>query len=132
MSEALTKEIKTLRAEIERHNRLYYQQGTSEISDHEYDLLVKKLEQLERRRETKKPLYRRVPELPLADSPTQHVGGVPTKGFNQVQHLRPMMSLDNTYSQDEVRQFIARAQKLLPNEKLEWTVEPKIDGVAMN
>src|SRR6185436_15257466 len=53
-------------------------------------------------------------------------------GFASVQHLKPMMSLDNTYSQEEVRQFIARVQKLLPEQKLEWAVEPKIDGLAVN
>src|SRR6185503_8538439 len=60
------------------------------------------------------------------------VGGEPLSGFKAVQHLKPMMSLDNTYSQEEVRQFVARVQKLLPDEKLEWTVEPKIDGLAIN
>jgi DNA ligase (NAD+) len=60
------------------------------------------------------------------------VGGKLQTGFASVQHLKPMMSLDNTYSQEEVRQFMARAQKLLPEHKLEWTVEPKIDGLAVN
>jgi DNA ligase (NAD+) len=60
------------------------------------------------------------------------VGGEPVKAFQQVRHLRPMLSLDNTYSQEEVRSFVKRAQKFLPNEKLTWTVEPKIDGLAVN
>ncbi|HWN94058.1 MAG TPA: NAD-dependent DNA ligase LigA, partial [Methylomirabilota bacterium] len=88
----------------------------------EYDRLYRELTDLETA----------FPDLRTADSPTQRVGGTPLSGFQQVQHLRPMMSLDNTYSQEEVRQFIARAQKLLPDEKLAWTVEPKIDGVAVN
>jgi DNA ligase (NAD+) len=60
------------------------------------------------------------------------VGGAPLKEFHPVQHLKPMMSLDNTYSQAEVREFVARVQRLLPNEKLEWVVEPKVDGLAIN
>ena len=93
-SEALTREIKELRAEIERHTRLYYDKGTPEISDYEFDLLVKRLEKLEKRKETKKPISRRVPELPLGDSPTQRVGGVPSEKFARVKHLMPMLSLD--------------------------------------
>src|SRR6185295_12198227 len=72
------------------------------------------------------------PDLATADSPSHRVGGRPLGEFKPSQHLVPMMSLDNTYSQDEVRQFVERVQKLLPNEKLDWCVEPKIDGVAVN
>jgi len=92
------------------------------ISDQEYDRLYHELAELERE----------VPELCTPDSPTQRVGGSPLKEFAPVPHLRPMMSLDNTYSQDELREFVARVQRLLPGEKLEWVVEPKVDGVAMN
>ena len=66
------------------------------------------------------------------DSPTQRVGGAPIKEFRPVQHLLPMMSLDNTYSEDEVRQFIARLERLLPGQSLEFVVEPKVDGVAVS
>jgi len=131
-SEALTKEIKNLRKEIEHHTRLYYSKATKEISDYEFDLLVKRLEKLEKRRETKKPISRRVPELPLADSPTQRVGGEPLSEFKSVRHLLPMLSLDNTYSEEEIRDFVKRIQKLLPDEKLDWVVEPKVDGVAVS
>jgi DNA ligase (NAD+) len=108
--------------EIRFHDRAYYVEASPIISDQEYDRLYHELLDLE-------TAY---PDLRTPDSPSQRVGGEPLKGFSQVQHLRPMMSLDNTYSQDEVRQFMARARKALPGEKLEWTVEPKIDGVAVN
>jgi DNA ligase (NAD+) len=111
-----------LASEIRRHDRAYYVEARPTISDQEYDRLYRELVDLEAQ----------FPELRTADSPTQRVGGAPLSGFQQVQHLKPMMSLDNTYSQEEVRQFIARAQKLLPDEPLTWTVEPKIDGVAVN
>jgi len=111
-----------LAEEIRGHDHAYYVEAQPVISDQEYDRRYRELIDLEKE----------FPDLVTLDSPSQRVGGEPLTGFKQVQHLRPMMSLDNTYSQEEVRQFIARAQKLLPNEKLEWTVEPKIDGVAMN
>jgi DNA ligase (NAD+) len=132
-SEALTKEIKTLREEIEHHNQLYYQEARQEISDEEYDRLVKRLQKLEQRKETKKPRYRRAQkELPLADSPTQHVGGERLTEFKSVRHSVPMLSLDNTYSEEEIRDFVKRLEKLLPGEKLDWIVEPKVDGVAIS
>ncbi len=111
-----------LAGEIRRHDYAYYVEAKPTISDPEYDRLYRELIDLEQR----------FPDLRTNESPTQRIGGSPLAAFKPVQHLRPMMSLDNTYSQEEVRQFIARAQKLLPNEKLEWTVEPKIDGVAVN
>ncbi len=132
MSEVRLEEIRKLRVEIERHNQLYYQKADPEISDQDYDHLVEQLRTLEHRRETKKPIYRRVPELPLDDSPTQHVGGQPSGKFLPSQHLAPMMSLDNTYSQEEVSAFVERVQKLAPGEVLDWVVEPKVDGVAIN
>ena len=99
-SEALTEEIKKLRSKIEHHNRLYYEKGTPEISDFDFDQLVKRLEKLEKRSETKKPRIRRVPVLPLADSPTQHVGGAPSEKFARVKHLVPMLSLDKVEASD--------------------------------
>src|SRR6185295_5886019 len=72
------------------------------------------------------------PDLATADSPSHRVGGRPLGEFKPSPHLVPMMSLDNTYSQDEVRQFVERVQKLAPQEKLDWIVEPKVDGVAIN
>lgn len=111
-----------LAGEIQRHDHLYYVEATPEISDREYDRLYAELKQLEQA----------YPDLVSPDSPTQRVGGEPLKQFQAVRHLVPMMSLDNTYSQAEVRQFMDRVQRLVPDEPLEWVVEPKVDGVAVN
>jgi len=94
--------------EIRRHDYLYYVEATPSISDREYDSLYRELVDLETQ----------FPDLITADSPTQRVGGQPIKAFKPVQHLTPMMSLDNTYSQAELRQFLARVQRLLPEEDL--------------
>ena len=108
--------------EIRRHDYAYYVLAQPTISDREYDRLYHELLDLEKQ----------FPELVTPDSPTQRVSGQPLKEFKQVQHRLPMLSLDNTYSQEEVRDFVNRVQKLLPNEKLDWIVEPKVDGVAIN
>jgi len=92
------------------------------ISDQDYDRLYHELLDLEKA----------FPKLVTPDSPSQRVGGAPLSEFKSVRHSVPMMSLDNTYSQEELRDFIKRVQKLLPNEKLEWVVEPKIDGIAIS
>lgn len=116
------KRIDSLRQELNRHNRLYYVLATPEISDHDYDLLYKELQQLETEN----------PELVTADSPTQRVGGEPLKEFKNVKHLQPMMSLDNTYNFDELREFDKRVRKLLLDEKIEYVLEPKIDGCSIS
>jgi DNA ligase (NAD+) len=108
--------------EIRQHDHAYYVLAQPTVSDREYDRLYHELLDLEKQ----------FPQLVTLDSPTQRVSGQPLKEFKQVQHLQPMLSLDNTYSQEEVRDFVNRVQRLLPNEKLEWIVEPKIDGVAIN
>jgi DNA ligase (NAD+) len=108
--------------EIRRHDHAYYVFAQPVISDHEYDRLYHELLDLEED----------FPELATPDSPSQRVGGEPLKEFKPVRHALPMMSLDNTYSQEEVRDFVKRVQKLLPDEKLEWVVEPKVDGVAVS
>ena len=108
--------------EIRRHDHAYYVLAQPTISDREYDRLYHELLDLERE----------YAELITPESPSQRVGGQPLKEFKQVQHRLPMLSLDNTYSQEEVRDFVNRVQKLLPNEKLDWIVEPKVDGVAIN
>ncbi len=108
--------------EIRAHDHAYYVEARPLISDHEYDRLYRELADIEKR----------FPDLATPDSPTQRVGGQPLKEFNPAQHLVPMMSLDNTYSQAEVRQFLARVQRLVPGEQLEWIVEPKVDGVAVS
>jgi DNA ligase (NAD+) len=108
--------------EIRRHDHAYYVLAQPSISDQEYDRLYHELLDLETR----------FPALVTPDSPSQRVGGEPLKEFKPVKHLQPMTSLDNTYSQEDLREFVARVQRLLPNEKLDWVVEPKIDGVAIN
>src|SRR5882724_7170563 len=111
-----------LRDEIRKHDRLYYEKAAPIISDREYDRLYKELLDLETQ----------FPDLATPDSPTQRVGGKPLKAFEQVSHLIPMLSLDNTYSEQEVKNFYARIQRLLPNEKIPVVIEPKVDGVAVS
>ena len=116
------KRMEQLREEIRRHDRLYYEEAASVISDREYDRLYKELVDLETQ----------FPDLVTPDSPTQRVGGKPLKAFEQVPHLVPMLSLDNTYSEEEVKNFYARIQRLLPDEKIPVVIEPKVDGVAVS
>ena len=111
-----------LRSAIEEHNRRYYEEAAPSIADREYDKLYAELVDLEAR----------FPELATLDSPTQRVGGKPLKAFGQIAHLVPMLSLDNTYSEEEVADFYARMIKLLPNEKIPVVIEPKVDGVAVS
>src|SRR5438874_2923182 len=114
--------IRQLREEIWKHDRLYYDEAAPTISDHEYDRLYKELADLETQ----------FPDLLTPDSPTLRVGGRPLQAFEQVSHLIPMLSLDNTYSEAEVKNFYARMQRLLPNEKIPVVIEPKVDGVAVS
>jgi DNA ligase (NAD+) len=111
-----------LAAEIREHDYAYYVEAAPKIADREYDRLYQELREIEAQ----------FPDLITPDSPTQRVGGAPLKEFHPVQHLLPMMSLDNTYSETEVRQFVARVERLAPGHKLEWVVEPKVDGVAVS
>jgi DNA ligase (NAD+) len=111
-----------LRREIEEHNRRYYQEAAPVISDREYDKLYRELSDLETR----------FPKLALPDSPTQRVGGEPLKAFAQITHRAPMLSLDNTYSEEEVKDFYRRMERLLPNRKIPVVIEPKVDGVAVS
>ena len=113
--------IADLRRQIAHHDRLYYEQAKPEISDREYDALYRELVDLERAH----------PELLTPDSPTQKVGGRPQGAFAQVRHLVPMQSLDNTYSAEEIGDFVERLQRLLPGEEIPFTIEPKVDGVAI-
>src|SRR6266436_94398 len=108
--------------EIRQHDHAYYVLAKPSITDQDYDRLYRQLLDLEKE----------FPDLITPDSPTQRVGGQPLKAFKPVQHLTPMLSLDNTYSQEELREFVNRVQRILPNEKLDWVVEPKVDGLAIN
>jgi DNA ligase (NAD+) len=115
------KRIAQLRGEIKEHDRRYYEEAAPTISDREYDRLYKELVDLEAK----------FPDLVTPDSPTQRVGGKPLQAFAQIQHRVPMLSLDNTYSEDEVANFYKRITRLLPDEKIPVVIEPKVDGVAV-
>lgn len=131
-SEALNDEIKALRQQIEYHRDLYYKKAQPEISDLEFDILFKRLEKLEKRRESKKPQHRRNPELPLNDSPTVKVGDDRIDGFRRAKHIAPMFTLENTYNEIELRDFHARLAKNFSSEDLEYSVELKMDGSSIS
>ncbi len=114
--------IGELRAEIERHNRLYYLDARPEITDRDYDRLLQELESLETQ----------FPEFSSPSSPTQRVGGAPLDRFESVRHAVPMMSLANTYSKEELAEFDLRVRKLIPEDSFSYVLEPKIDGVAIS
>ena len=116
------KRIAQLRDEIRKHDRRYYEEAAPTIGDREYDRLYKELVDLEAK----------FPDLVTPDSPTQRVGGKPLQAFAQIQHRVPMLSLDNTYSEDEVANFYKRITRLLPDEKIPVVIEPKVDGVAVS
>jgi DNA ligase (NAD+) len=108
--------------EIRRHDHAYYVLAEPSISDPDYDRLYRELLDLEEAH----------PELCAADSPSQRVGGKPVSEFPEHRHAQPMMSLDNTYSFDELAEFLKRVEKRLPEAELDWTIEPKIDGLAVS
>jgi DNA ligase (NAD+) len=110
-----------LRRLIDHHNYKYYVEAMPEISDREFDRLLEELKQIEVAH----------PDLVTPDSPTQRVGGQPIEGFTSVTHRLPMLSIDNTYNPDELREFDKRVRKQLRGERLEYVVELKIDGVAI-
>jgi DNA ligase (NAD+) len=118
----ISQRAEELRRQIHHHNYLYYVEAKPEISDREYDFLLKELEALEEAN----------PELRTPDSPTQRVGGQPLDGFVTVRHRLPMLSIGNTYNADELREFDTRVRKLLGNEPVRYVVELKIDGVAIS
>lgn len=111
-----------LSAELHRHNRLYYVEARPVISDKEFDVLLRELQDIEAK----------FPDLLTPDSPTQRVGGQALEGFTQIRHAVPMMSLDNTYSEEELTAFFARVQKGLGRETVACVIEPKVDGVAIS
>jgi len=118
--EKVKAEIERLRAEINRHNELYYQKNAPEISDYEFDLLLEKLKKLEQE----------YPELITPDSPTQRVGGK-AESFKPFYHKVPMMSLENSYSIEDLKDFDERCRKLADGRKFEYVAELKIDGVSV-
>ncbi|HET7227055.1 MAG TPA: hypothetical protein VFJ55_00310, partial [Chthoniobacterales bacterium] len=114
--------IESLRRNIEEHNHRYYEEAAPVISDREYDKLYQELVDLETK----------FPHLVTSDSPTQRVGGKPLQAFAQIRHRLPMLSLDNTYSKEEVANFYKRMTRLLPDQKIPVVIEPKVDGVAVS
>src|SRR4029078_11176370 len=114
------KEIEALRSEIERHNELYYQRAGPEISDFEFDQLLERLRELETEH----------PELITPDSPTQRVGGK-ADSLRPFKHTVPLMSLDNSYSLDDLKAFTERCEKLAERRKLDYGDELKIDGLSV-
>jgi DNA ligase (NAD+) len=117
-----SREIEKLRELIRHHDRKYYIESAPEITDKQYDELLEQLKKLEAAH----------PKLITPDSPTQRVGEQPVAGLPHVEHRVPMLSIDNTYSIEELQQYGARIAKALPGEKIEWVVELKIDGVAVS
>jgi DNA ligase (NAD+) len=116
------KEIERLTALVAYHNKLYYEEARPEISDYEFDQLLEQLVSLENQ----------FPKLRLPNSPTQHVGGEASRNFAIVYHQYPMLSLSNTYSAEEVAQFVKRIQKQLPGATIEFFCELKFDGIAIS
>jgi DNA ligase (NAD+) len=117
-----TERIEQLREQIRHHDYKYYVQAAPEISDLDYDRLLEELKRLEAEH----------PELVTSDSPTQRIGDQPVSSLPQVPHRLPMLSIENSYSTDELKQFADRVAKGLPGEKVEWVVELKVDGVAIS
>ncbi|HJN07756.1 MAG TPA: NAD-dependent DNA ligase LigA [Pirellulaceae bacterium] len=114
--------IEQLRDEIRYHDQQYYVKAEPKISDLEYDTLYAELRRLESEN----------PQLVTPDSPTQRVGEQPVEGLQQVEHRMPMLSIDNTYNVEELQSYVARTEKLLAGESIEWVVELKIDGAAIS
>lgn len=121
MTEDVRKQIDKLRAELERHNRLYYVEAAPVIADRDYDKLMAQLQALEHE----------YPQYDSPSSPSHKVGGEPIDGFEQVEHRVPMLSIDNAFEEQELIDWDAGLQKEFGREKLEYSIEYKIDGVAL-
>jgi DNA ligase (NAD+) len=115
------RDAEKLREELRRHEHLYYVLDQPEISDAEYDALMRRLQELETEH----------PELASPDSPTQRVGGKPREGFAKVQHSGAMLSLDNALNADELREFDRRVRDLLGGDEFRYVAELKLDGLSM-
>ena len=122
MAEDIMQKIERLRAEIRRHDYLYYVLNQPQISDRQYDELFAELKSLEQAN----------PQYITPDSPTQRVSERPLEGFASVRHSIPMLSIDNTYSPDELKAFDERVAKGLGGKNYDYVVELKIDGLAIS
>ena len=120
MNGSVKERIESLRRQIEYHNHRYYIDDNPELTDLEFDRLLDELKNLEEEN----------PEFVTPDSPTQRVGGAPIDGFRQVRHEVPMLSIENTYNETEVREFDTRVRRLLEGDAPRYVVEQKIDGVS--
>src|SRR4051794_8652968 len=118
VSKSVQERVSKLREELARHDYLYHVEARPVISDREYDKLMAELIELETAH----------PELRTEDSPTQRVGGDVQTALKSVKHAVPMMSIDNTYSEEEVRAFDERVRKALGGDEPTYVLEPKIDG----
>ncbi len=118
---AVVQEIERLRRLLQRHEHLYYVLDQPEVSDAEYDALMRRLRELEAAR----------PDLVTPDSPTQRVGGKPREGFVKVRHSSPMLSLDNALNEGELRDFDRRVRELLAGAPFRYVAELKLDGLSM-
>jgi DNA ligase (NAD+) len=117
----IEREAESLREAIRRHEHLYYVLDAPEISDAEFDRLMQELKKLEAAH----------PDLVTPDSPTQRVGGKPLEGFAKVEHSRPMLSLDNAFGEDELRNWERRVRELAGTDKVEYVCELKMDGMSL-
>ena len=115
------KRAEQLRTELRRHEHLYFVMDTPEISDAEYDALMNELKHIETAH----------PTLLTPDSPTQRVGGAPAEGFKKIRHSRPMLSLDNAYSAEELADWDRRVRELAGKLPVEFTAELKMDGLSV-
>src|SRR5438067_6118200 len=121
-TKSVQQRVTQLRRELNHHNHLYHVEARPQISDREYDRLMAELVELERAN----------PDQITPDSPTQRVGGEVQSELRPVKHAVPMMSIDNTYSEDEVRAFDERVRKALRGEQPQYVLEPKIDGASVS
>jgi DNA ligase (NAD+) len=121
LAKSVQKQIEKLRQDLRYHEHRYYVLDDPEISDFEFDQLMRRLQDLEREH----------PQLLTADSPSQRVGGKPSDTFPKVRHSSPMISLDNSYSVDELRDFDRRVRELSGRENVEYVAELKLDGLSM-
>src|ERR1700728_1203580 len=118
-------ELKRLSLEIEGHDKRYYQDDAPKVSDAEYDTLRQRFNAIERR----------FPEFVTSDSPSQKIGAAPSGRFRKVRHAVPMLSLDNAFAEEDVIDFVGRIRRFLKlddDEEIDFSAEPKIDGLSMS